>query len=434
MHSILEKALVALLNEDKERADKLFHDFVLERSRQIHESIRQGEDFVLDEAMENIAVEDMFSVDLEEGKTFKHGDDDEEDADEKKKQDQKRREEKKSKNQPVEEGKSFKHNDDDEDEADDKKKQDRQKRDAQKSKKQPLEESSNEAGYQFYVVANGKIESGWDYAEDAGEHRSENMPSNLRKGAKIFKLAGLRNLGLDPADDASWLKQSEMNEGKSFKHDDEDDEEGSDAKKKQDRQKRDAQKNKKQPVEEGRLEVTQGDDGTLSLTHTPEASVDLPVDAVVGGTGEISDVSDASQDFDMELDSQVGDDLSDESDEALYASLGESLADELERIAMPNKDGAVAVGSPIKQERHSPTPNNPVNSRADTAKPAVITGTEHNGFDLETTPKTVTNTARSNTFAKAEDSRQPASKEGNSGALLNQIGDDKTAKSPIGGK
>ena len=40
MRSILEKALLALLNEEKATADALFHDFILERSRQIHESQR----------------------------------------------------------------------------------------------------------------------------------------------------------------------------------------------------------------------------------------------------------------------------------------------------------------------------------------------------------------------------------------------------------
>jgi hypothetical protein len=64
MRSILEKALLALLNEEKATADALFHDFILERSRQIHESLRQGEDFILDESMENeLAIDEMFSED-----------------------------------------------------------------------------------------------------------------------------------------------------------------------------------------------------------------------------------------------------------------------------------------------------------------------------------------------------------------------------------
>lgn len=64
MRSILEKALIALLNKEKDQADVLFHNFILERSRQIHESLRQGEDFILDESMENeLAIDEMFSED-----------------------------------------------------------------------------------------------------------------------------------------------------------------------------------------------------------------------------------------------------------------------------------------------------------------------------------------------------------------------------------
>lgn len=61
MRMILEKALIALLNQEKDKADTLFHDFILERSRQIHESLRQGEDFILDESMEGImSIDEMF--------------------------------------------------------------------------------------------------------------------------------------------------------------------------------------------------------------------------------------------------------------------------------------------------------------------------------------------------------------------------------------
>ena len=84
MRSILEKALIALLNEEKSVADALFHDFILERSRQIHESLRQGEDFILDESMENeLAIDEMFSEsDLEEDDMAEDGDQIDEFADE----------------------------------------------------------------------------------------------------------------------------------------------------------------------------------------------------------------------------------------------------------------------------------------------------------------------------------------------------------------
>lgn len=52
MRSILEKSFVALLNEEHDKAEELFHKFMVERARQIHEANRAGEDFVLDENWE----------------------------------------------------------------------------------------------------------------------------------------------------------------------------------------------------------------------------------------------------------------------------------------------------------------------------------------------------------------------------------------------
>lgn len=72
MRSILEKAFVALLNEEHDKAEELFHKFIVERARQIHESNRAGEDFVLDENWEEeITTESYFTEedlsDLEDG-------------------------------------------------------------------------------------------------------------------------------------------------------------------------------------------------------------------------------------------------------------------------------------------------------------------------------------------------------------------------------
>lgn len=52
MRSILEKSFVALLNEEHDKAEELFHKFMVERARQIHEANRAGEDFVLDDNWE----------------------------------------------------------------------------------------------------------------------------------------------------------------------------------------------------------------------------------------------------------------------------------------------------------------------------------------------------------------------------------------------
>lgn len=43
MKNILEQAIVHLLNEENDKANELFHRFMVERARQIHESLRQGE-------------------------------------------------------------------------------------------------------------------------------------------------------------------------------------------------------------------------------------------------------------------------------------------------------------------------------------------------------------------------------------------------------
>jgi hypothetical protein len=49
MRSLLEKAIVHLLNEDNDAAVSLFHQFMVERARQIHNSLRQGDEVVLSE-------------------------------------------------------------------------------------------------------------------------------------------------------------------------------------------------------------------------------------------------------------------------------------------------------------------------------------------------------------------------------------------------
>lgn len=64
MRSILEKAFVALLNEEHDKAEELFHKFIVERARQIHESNRAGDDFVLDENWnDEITTESYFTED-----------------------------------------------------------------------------------------------------------------------------------------------------------------------------------------------------------------------------------------------------------------------------------------------------------------------------------------------------------------------------------
>ncbi len=64
MSSILEKVMYHLVNEEQGKAEALFHKFVVERARQIHESLRQGEDVVLSEGWDDeIKSEEYFSDD-----------------------------------------------------------------------------------------------------------------------------------------------------------------------------------------------------------------------------------------------------------------------------------------------------------------------------------------------------------------------------------
>lgn len=68
----------------------------------------------------------------------------------------------------------------------------------------------NQKDYAFYVVAKGKIESGWEYEDDAKDQKKENMADSLKAGAKIVKKGGLKALGIDPDDNAHWLSTSNM--------------------------------------------------------------------------------------------------------------------------------------------------------------------------------------------------------------------------------
>lgn len=66
MKSILERALVHLLNEENEKAEELMHQFVIETARNIHESLREGDEFDIEGEMEG-GEEDFFSdADLED--------------------------------------------------------------------------------------------------------------------------------------------------------------------------------------------------------------------------------------------------------------------------------------------------------------------------------------------------------------------------------
>lgn len=386
MRSTLDQALVALLNEDQATAEELFHQFVLQRARKINESIVESGDVDADEIVDE--AEEEGDEDLAEGKSYKRNDDDaDEDGEDVKEKRKKDKEQRDAKKQPVDEGKSYKRNDDDDEDADDKKKKDQ-------------------------------------------ERKKE------REG-----------------------KKDKVDEGKTYKRNDDEDEESVEDKKKKDQERKDAAKDKKK-VDEGKLELTQGDDGTLVVVHTPEASGDdlgvdpiAPMDAPLGAPMTAPDAAvppagpldapvpaapmddigdDFGDDLGMDVAPETDMDLSLSDDE--FDTLGESLANELEKIVLKNNDGDFAVGGKVKQEKHSPVPNVAAKDRVTKAEPAQIKGATHNGFDREPAPKVDGKEKARNTMTKSTDATKEKSKEGESKALLNQFKDDKAAKSPVGGK
>lgn len=64
MRSLLEKAIVHLLNGDQDKAEGLIHKFMVERAREIHESLRQSEDVQLNEGWDNEIQEEEYFDDI----------------------------------------------------------------------------------------------------------------------------------------------------------------------------------------------------------------------------------------------------------------------------------------------------------------------------------------------------------------------------------
>ena len=62
----------------------------------------------------------------------------------------------------------------------------------------------NNPDYIYYCVVNGKIESGWEYQEDAKDNAREMFEFQPRNAVKIYSLRHLNKIGLDPNDDANW--------------------------------------------------------------------------------------------------------------------------------------------------------------------------------------------------------------------------------------
>ena len=64
MRTLLEKAIVQLLNGDQGKAEALFHKFIVERAREIHKSLRQNEDVQLNEGWDTEIQEEEYFDDI----------------------------------------------------------------------------------------------------------------------------------------------------------------------------------------------------------------------------------------------------------------------------------------------------------------------------------------------------------------------------------
>lgn len=76
--------------------------------------------------------------------------------------------------------------------------------------KKVVAEGINNPAYVSYVLVDGKIESGWEYPEDAKEHLMD-LPRN--KVGKVVSRVALQRMGIDPNNDAAWATRADMMEG-----------------------------------------------------------------------------------------------------------------------------------------------------------------------------------------------------------------------------
>jgi len=301
MRSILEKALVALINEDKDQADALFHEFVLERSRQIHESLRQGEDMILDENWEqSLAIDEMFSeADLLEADEDE-GDDEVVGAE----------------GDDTVEG-------DDEAEGD------------QADADEEAEDEEDEEG------------------EDEGDEPIEDRVSDLE--AQLAELT---------AEFDALMGDEEVVGDEVMVPELGDDE-----------------------VEEGELDITQSDNGDMTITHHPDDVAAM--------------------------------------DDEQFESLGESIVDELEDVSVKHAEGMTTDGKLPVDTKGRALSNKHEDRLA--GEPVEIKSSQHNGYEREAAPKNDTMKPRRNTVKKSTDGQSKVSKEGDKSAVLNTGKEDTSA-------
>lgn len=71
----------------------------------------------------------------------------------------------------------------------------------------------NNPDYTHYVVTKGKIESGWEFKEDANDHVKESLPEYARSGAKVVSKSALSSRhSIDPKNDDHWHTAKSLKE------------------------------------------------------------------------------------------------------------------------------------------------------------------------------------------------------------------------------
>ena len=389
MRSILEKALIALLNEEKDTADALFHDFILERSRQIHESLRQGEDFILDESMENeLAIDEMFGeADLSDGGEVWL-------------------------ESPL--GEFFRMTSSAEAEkliARNPGVQMSSQEEAEAAQGHGIEDEGDMAVYATAEEAEQNLSLDESDEEFSDEENVDGDDSAFGGEAEPETIED-RVSGLETELQSLAAEFDAMMNGED-EDEDGDDEEG------------DEFGGEEKPVEEGTVEIVAHNDGEIDITATTDddglatgMDMDMGMDAGFGGDDLGSDLGDD------ELSMEDFDDLS------------ESAVDELEKVTVATGDGREQGNGKFKQNNQSIIKSHGVNDRAFKGTPVKINAKEHSGYAAEPAPSTKKlATSAKNVKSKGPEGQAGVKKEGDNAALLNKnSGEDKGAQSLIGSK
>ena len=74
-------------------------------------------------------------------------------------------------------------------------------------------EGINQKDYKYWVLANGKIITGWEYQEDAKDYLNELKDESGISG-RVYTRQGLKKFGINSDDDSHWGSEKEAREAK----------------------------------------------------------------------------------------------------------------------------------------------------------------------------------------------------------------------------